>query len=101
MSNPTLTIKGTKYVAPKPKAKAWYATMEMDSKVKEAKAIDLIDIFAEYLALVFEVSKDEIINNVDIGTIAKTTHEVESWIIDVVTGKVEELPKNQTSPALN
>ncbi len=100
MSNlkiPQLIVNGIVYKPKSPKARVWRKIMEFNENELNIPAIDYIDKMAEVIALAFgneEITKDIILDNVDLSKMRAFFSDIFVWFVAQLNGKMEEIPKN-------
>lgn len=96
---PEIIIDDKKYVPVKPKAKVWRAVVELEDNKQKIKNAEIIDEYARVIALVFgipEITKDCILDNIDLDEIKPLYYICANWVIDQINSKIEQIPNGQT-----
>lgn len=94
MATPTITING-KEITFNPKARIWRMVAEFQQKQKEIGRSDLIEEHCKFLADVYGVNADEVLDNFEIADVIPATLAVIEYVTGALTSKVGK--KNETA----
>lgn len=94
MTTPTITIEGKTYEMPRPKGRAWRKWVEFDEKLEDTATVEVIEKRCEYLSDVYGLPTDVLLDNLYLDEITQAYRDVMSYLILLVSGKLEEVEKN-------
>lgn len=95
--NPTITLKGKTYTAPKPKVKLWREVTKFKDKFS-GKAQDDQEALSEMERLIaaafnqLDVSVETIEEELDLDEFVPLFYQIAGWVAEVVSQKMKELP---------
>lgn len=81
MNKPTLTINGKKIEMLEPKARFWRQGIKLSEQRKDLPAIDYVDAHCEFIAQVFGVSVDEVLDNVEVIDVMPLFYDILAYIM--------------------
>lgn len=87
MNKPKINLSGKFIEMPKPTAAIWRKVMEFDSTRNDVMLADLVDDYGAIIALAFGISKDELIDNIDIEDILPAYNDVITYLMNLVVSK--------------
>lgn len=90
MDKPTLTIDGKKIEMLEPKARFWRLGIKLSEQRKDLPAIDYVDAYCEFIALVFGVSNDEVLDNIDVVDVMPLFYDILAYIMGRLWVKFED-----------
>lgn len=99
-----IKINGKIHKPSKPKAGIWRQIMMFHETRTDIPTVDFIDAHAEIIAIVFaneNVTKELILENIDIDEIVPLYLECFEWIINQINAKFRNLPNSDTPAGVN
>lgn len=90
MEKPTINISGTVLTMPEPKARIWREIIVFDEERKTIPAVDIVDKCCEVIALAFghTLTKDDVLDNIEIGDVLPLYFEILRYILEMLTVKI-------------
>lgn len=99
MEKPTITIGGRKIEMPVKKARIWREVIKLDEELKDKTiaAVDYVDRHCEFIALVFGVTVDEVLDNLDLEEVLPLYNEIVKEIVATLYKGFGEVKKNEAA----
>ena len=96
MTTPTITIEGKTYEMPRPKGGLWRKLLEFDKDYGDIFTVDAMEKRCNFLAGVYGggLSADILLDNLYLDEIAQAYRDVVTYLIGLVSAKLEEVEKN-------
>ena len=95
MNKPKINLSGKIIEMPKPTAAIWRKVMEFHPTRNDVMLADLVDDYGAIIALAFGISKDELIDNIDIEDILPAYDDVITYLMNLVVSKFGNNKKNK------
>ncbi|MBQ9487531.1 MAG: hypothetical protein IJU91_07015 [Selenomonadaceae bacterium] len=99
MDKPTLTIDGKKIEMLEPKARFWRQGLKLSEQRKDLPAIDYVDAHCEFIAQVFGVSVDEVLDNIDVIDVMPLFYDIVAYIMSRLWLKLTDKKKAEVTDA--
>ncbi len=101
MAKPIITINGRTIEMPAKKARIWREVIKLDEELKDKTlaAADYVDRHCEFIALVFGVTVDEVLDNLDLEEVLPLYNEVVKEIVATLYKGFGEVKKNEAAEA--
>lgn len=94
MDKPTITINGNKIEMPKVKARVWREVMALTAERKNVSAADFVDRHCEVIALAFNVTKDDVLDNIFIDDVLPIFNAILAYVSELLFNKIGDSKKN-------
>ena len=88
MDKPTIMINGKQIDLPPVKARFWREIIRFDEVREEISSKDFVDEHAKIIALAFNVTQDEILDNLGVDDILPLYSNVLRYVIHLLSAKV-------------
>lgn len=106
MDKPTITINGEIKTMPTVKARVWRDLMKFDEECKKYKTIkeiiehsEAVEKYCEIIARAFDVTTDEVLDNLEIDEVLPTYFSVLNYVIVMLTNKLNATNKKNKGDA--
>lgn len=90
MEKPKITINDKEIEMPRIKARLWKTIMKFHEERKDIDNQNLVDKYAEIIALAFGVTTDEILDNFGVEDILPIYKEVFGTVVALLTAKLDK-----------
>lgn len=91
-----IVINGEIKMMPTIKARAWREVMQFEESRKDIKTLDAVEKYCEIIALVYGVTLDEVLDNLEISDVIPTYFSILNRIVAMLTEKLVVDKKNET-----
>ena len=95
MKKPALIINNKTYEPRELKARIWRKILEFDESKKDLLSVDFIDKHAEIISMIFPVSTDDILDNLNLEDILKVYNDCLTYILQLIGSKLEIANKEE------
>lgn len=95
MDKPSINVDGKIIEMPKPTAAVWRKAMEFHTTRNEVKLIDFIDDYISILAVMFGLTKEDLIDKIEIEDIYPTYDASIAYLMNLVFAKMGNNKKNE------
>lgn len=87
---PTIEINGKTIEMPSLKARAWREIMKFETERKDIETIEYVDKLCEIIAMIYGVTTDEVLDNLEIGDVHAKYYEVLAAVVSMLYEKLED-----------
>lgn len=99
MNKPIIEINGKKIELPPVKARVWREIIKFDEERKTILSADYVDKHCEIIALLFGVTKDEVLDNLEILEVIPLYSEILTYIVAMLSVGLGDGKKNTPNEA--
>lgn len=99
MTASTLNLNGKIIEMPKLKARMWREIMQFEEERKKISAVDAIEKYCEIIALAYDVTTDDVLDNLTIEEVVPKYYEIVNSLLAMLTAKLGDNKKNTDEKA--
>lgn len=99
MDNPKITINGKEIELPPIKARLWRPIMQFEEERKNISEVEGIDKYCEIIAIAFGVTKDEVLDNLELSDVLPKYFEVYKKVTKMLSAKIGKKNKEAEEQA--
>ena len=99
MDKPKITIDGKEIEMQTPKARLWREIIKFDSERRDLPVDNFVDEHAAIIAKAFNISVDEVLDNLEVSEILPTYSQVLGTVLLLLTEHLPQAKKNTVEVA--